>query len=113
MSSSANIAAIGATQPIDLPELGGRTIDGPTLLRSGNHLLDSIAIDAMVVVGRAHTTVGQVTSLKEADVLKIDRGIDQPVDIVVNGIVVARGQLVVLGDNFAVRIAEVASAVKV
>jgi flagellar motor switch protein FliN/FliY len=50
--------------------------------------------------------------LRESSVLKIDRGVDMPVDVVVNGSVVARGQLVVVDDNFGVRISEIAQAAK-
>ncbi len=107
-----NSSASGATQTIELPELEPRSGQGPALLSSGNALLDSIGVEVSVLVGRAHTTVGHVMSLKEADLLKIDRGVDQPVDIVVNGIVVARGQLVVIDDCFGVRVTEVAPAAK-
>jgi flagellar motor switch protein FliN/FliY len=112
MSSSTHISAVATTQSVELPELAARAHDGPTLLTSGNELLDSIPVEVSVVVGQARTTVGQLMGLKEADVLKIDRGVDQPVDIVVNGIVVARGQLVVVDDNFGVRVTEVAAAIK-
>ena len=112
MNGSTSKNAVGATQPIELEELEARPTGGPVLLSSGNELLDSIAIDVSVVVGQARTTVGHLMSLKESDVLQIDRGVDQPVDVIVNGIVVARGQLVAIDDNFGVRITEVAAAVK-
>jgi flagellar motor switch protein FliN/FliY len=49
--------------------------------------------------------------LQESSLLKIDRKADYPVDVMLNGSVVARGQLVVVDDNFGVRITEVAQAV--
>ena len=107
-----NSSASGATQSIELPELEPPCAPGPALLSSGNELLDSIGVDVSVVVGQAHTTVGHLMSLKESDLLKIDRGVDQPVDMLVNGIVVARGELVVIDDSFGVRVTEVAQAVK-
>jgi len=102
----------GAAQHVELPELAERATQGPALLDSRSALLDSIAVDVSVMVGQAHTTVGKLMSLKEADVLKIDRGVEQPVDIIVNGNIVARGQLVVVDDSFGVQITEVAAAVK-
>ena len=107
---SSTTPAAGATQPIELAELPERAVRGPTLLKSGNELLDSIGVDVTVVMGQAHTTVAHLMGLKESDILKVDRGVDQPVDIVVNGMVVARGMLVVVDDNFAVRVTEVAPA---
>jgi flagellar motor switch protein FliN/FliY len=112
MSSSTKNGAAGATQNVELPDLAAREGSGPTLLRSGNELLDSIAVEVSVVVGQAHTTVGHLMGLKESDILRIDRGVDQPIDIVVNGIVVARGQLIVIDDNFGVRVTEVAAAIQ-
>ncbi len=92
--------------------MAARATSGPTLLSSGNELLDSIAVDVSVVVGQAHTTIGHLMSLKASDILKIDRSVDQPIDIIVNGIVVARGQLVVIDDKFGVRVTEVAAAIQ-
>jgi len=42
-------------------------------------------------------------------VLKVDRMVDAPVDVVINGNVVARGQLVVVDDNFGVCVTEIAA----
>lgn len=112
MSSSTITGAVGATQNVELQDLSQRAGAGPTLLTCGNALLDSIAVDVSVIVGKAHTTMGHLMGLKESDILKIERGVDQPVDIVVNGIVVARGQLVVIDDNFGVRLTEVAAAIQ-
>jgi len=107
MSSSTS-----TTQLIELPELSGGKADGATLLSSNSALFDSIGVSLSVVVGQSHTTMGQLMRLKEADVLTIDRKVDFPVDIVVNGNIVARGQLVVVDDNFGVRVTEVALAAK-
>ncbi len=112
MNGSTSKNAVGAIQPIELAELEARPTSGPILISSGNELLDSIAIDVSVMVGQARTTVGHLMRLKESDVLRIDRDVNQPVDIIVNGIVVARGQLVAIDDNFGVRITEVAAAIK-
>jgi flagellar motor switch protein FliN/FliY len=112
MTSLGGKSATGAAQHIELPELVEHSGSGPSLLSARTGLLDSIAVDVSVVVGQAHTTVGQLMNLKQADMLKIDRGVDQAVDIVVNGNIVARGQLVVVDDSFGVQVTEVAAAVK-
>lgn len=112
MSHSSTKNAIGAVHAVELPELDERGGSGPALLNSRTELLDSIGVDVSVVVGQARTTVGRLMNLKQADVLKIDRGIDQAVDIVVNGNIVARGQLVVVDDSFGVQVTEVAAAVQ-
>ena len=95
-------------QEIDYPELGKGAPVGQPVLGQNTALLDSVKVRLSVVVGQAETTLGGLMGLKEAAVLKIDRHVDQPVDLLVNGEVVARGQLVAVDDNFGVRITEVA-----
>lgn len=59
-----------------------------------------------VCVGEATVTVGELLSAKEHQVLKLDRTLDHPVDLLLHGQVVARGQLVAVDGHFAVRIIE-------
>ncbi|MNY65664.1 flagellar motor switch protein [compost metagenome] len=54
--------------------------------------------------------MGELLSAKEHQVLKLDRGIEQPVDLTIEGKVVARGQLVAVDGHFAVRITELPMA---
>ncbi len=111
MSQTHNDIAASAVQAIELPELTERA-GGARLLDSRTALLDSIGVDVSVVVGQTHTTVGRLMNLKEAEILKIDRNVDQAVDIVVNGNIVARGLLVVVDDSFGVQVTEVATVVQ-
>jgi flagellar motor switch protein FliN/FliY len=95
-------------QPIDYPELAADDGSGKAILAQSTRLLDSIAVPLSVVVGNANLSLGELMALKEAQVLKVDRLVDQAVDIVVNGTVVARGELVVVDEHFGVRVTEVA-----
>ena len=97
---------------VELAEVPQQNPVGTAVLGSNLSLLDSVPVTVNVVVGEAHTTVGELMALRELSVLKIDRAADCPVDVVVNGNVVARGQLVVVDDNFGVRITEIAQAGK-
>lgn len=83
---------------------------GAAAALGGNlHLLDSVPVRLTVAVGNVETTVAELLALKEASVLKIDRAADTPVDLLLNGNIVARGQLVAVDDNFGIRITEVAA----
>jgi flagellar motor switch protein FliN/FliY len=97
-----------STQLVELAELPKAAPTGAVLLGDNLHLLDSVQVTVSVLVGQARTTVGELMGLKEASVLKIDRHAEQPIDVLVNGNVVARGQLVVVDDQFGVRITEIA-----
>lgn len=113
-STSSKSAAAGVipiqTQPVGLPELAPRQPVGPALMGAHAGLLDSVTVSLSVLVGEARITLGELMSLKEAAVLKINRLVDAPVDVVINGNVVARGQLVVVDDNFGVRVTEIAAS---
>lgn len=100
----------GQTQVIELTEIHAQSPAGPTLLAGRLGLLHDVKVTLNVVVGGIDTTLGELMHLQEASVLKLDRQVDQPVDILVNGNVVARGQLVVVDDQFGVRITEISTA---
>jgi flagellar motor switch protein FliN/FliY len=110
MSSTSDLkqASTAAAQLVELPALVPHIATGPALLGGHASLFDGVKVALSVVVGQVHTTLGELMALKESATLKVDRLVDMPVDVVVNGTVVARGQLVVVEDNFGVRITEVA-----
>lgn len=105
-------AADSSTQFVELPELAPAAATGAPLLAAGGGLLDGVKVSLSVVVGQTHTTLGELLGLKQSALLKIDRAVDTPVDVMVDGKVVARGQLVVVDDNFGVRITDVAPALR-
>lgn len=98
-----------ATQIIELSEFQSQPATGSPVLGGNIGLLQGVKVKLKVLVGEAHTTLGELMSLKEASILKIDRQADCPVDVLVEGNVIARGQLVVVDDNFGVRITEIAA----
>lgn len=59
-----------------------------------------------VCVGTVEMTVGELLGAKEHQVLRLDAAVDQPVDVLLEGQVVARGVLVAVDDRFGVRITE-------
>jgi flagellar motor switch protein FliN/FliY len=107
---STQAGAATVTELVELAELAPPAPNGGTLLGGNLRLLDSVPVNLSVVVGEARSTIGELMSLQQSSLLKIDRQADYPVDVVLNGSVVARGQLVVVDDNFGVRITEIAQA---
>ncbi|MBI3229335.1 MAG: FliM/FliN family flagellar motor switch protein [Burkholderiales bacterium] len=99
-------------QLIGLPELQPQKTSGPALLGGNTALLDGVKVNLSVVLGSAQTSLGELMQLQEAAVLKVDRTVDSPVDLVLNGNVVARGQLVAVDEHFGVRITEIAQSSK-
>ena len=71
-------------------------------------LFDNIAIQAQVMLGQVSLSIGQLMHMREGEVVATDRLLSQPVDVIVNGTVVARGELVAAGEHFGVRITDIA-----
>jgi len=99
-----------APQLVELSEFSGQAHLGANVLGGQLGLLGGVKVRLTVVVGQVQTTLGELMELKQSAILKVDRPVDYPVDVLVDGNVVARGQLVVVDDNFGVRITEIAAA---
>ncbi|MDM5179183.1 flagellar motor switch protein FliN [Massilia sp. CCM 8695] len=104
---NANPERVNATHVVELSDITAQTPAGPALLSQNLRLLQGVKVTLSVVVGAIETTVDEVLSLKEFSVLKVERPVDQPVDVLLNGNLVARGQLVAVDDNFGVRVTEI------
>lgn len=73
--------------------------------RSANPL-HQIKARLTVCVGGAEVTVGDLLAAREQQVLRLDRAVDAPVDLLLEGQLIARGILVAVDDHFGVRITE-------
>jgi flagellar motor switch protein FliN/FliY len=99
--------APGHLQMVDLDELAATPSVEPPVLEGRMALFGDVRAKVTAVVGHAHASVGELLSLRDGTVLALDRAVDMPIDLCVEGRVVARGQLTVLGDQFAVRVTQV------
>jgi flagellar motor switch protein FliN/FliY len=75
----------------------------------GNHLelLFDVPLEISVELGRVKMLVKDVLELGNGSILEIDKSAGEPVDVLVNGRLMARGEVVVIEDNFGVRITEI------
>ncbi|MDA8115785.1 MAG: flagellar motor switch protein FliN [Actinomycetota bacterium] len=70
-------------------------------------LLKDVEMQVSVELGRARMPIGSLLSLAPGDVIELDRSANAPVDVLVNGTLLARGEVVLVDDEFGVRITEV------
>ena len=68
-----------------------------------------IPITLSLELGRTRMSVRELLQLSQGSVVKLDRPGGDPLDILVNGCLVARGEVVVINDRFGVRITDIAS----
>ena len=94
------------TQMVELPTLQKSEGKGPSILANSLDAIEHVKVRLTVQIGETDITIGELNTLKEEQVLKLDTLADAPVDILLEGRVVARGQLVAVDDNFGIRIVE-------
>lgn len=89
--------------PVTYPDLG----PGVTSAAPGDlDLLADVNLEVAVELGRVRLRVRDLLRLTEGSVLELDRAAGAPVDVLVNGSLVARGEVVVVDDELGVRVSE-------
>jgi flagellar motor switch protein FliN/FliY len=96
-----------AVHPVQFMPL---TPDMPAADRAhGIELLMDVALEVSVELGRSHMPIGDILALRTGSVIELDKLAGEPVDVSVNGTLIARGEVVVVDEKFGVRITEVVS----
>jgi flagellar motor switch protein FliN/FliY len=72
--------------------------------------LDDVQMSVQIELGRAELLIDEVMSMRKGVVVPLDKLAGDPIDIVVNGRLLARGEVLVLNDKFCVRIVEIVAA---
>ena len=94
-------------KPFEFPSLDDTATIGKGAV--GLESLDDVELDLSIELGRTELLIEEVLKLREGSVVPLDKLAGDPVDILVNGRLVARGEVLVLNDNFCVRVAEILS----
>jgi flagellar motor switch protein FliN/FliY len=83
----------------------------PESVASGANLdvvLD-IPVTLSMEVGRRRMTIRDLLKLSQGSVLELDRDVGAPMDVMVNGTLIAQGEVVVVNDRFGIRLTDVVS----
>jgi len=77
----------------------------------GNDLerLRDVPVELAVEIGRARMTIGETLALCPGSIITLNRLAGEPVDLLVNGKPIARGEVVVIDEEFGLRVTEVVS----
>ena len=89
--------------PFELKDLAGAPASGE---KATLELLKDVDLDLRIELGRTHMYLEDVLKLKRGSVVTLNKLAGDPVDVFVNGRMVARGEVLVLNDNFCVRVTE-------
>ncbi len=89
--------------------LGSELSEQPNVNGRGIDLLLDIPLQVSVEVGRSKILVQDLLQLQEGSLIELDKLAGEPLDLYVNGRLIARGEAVVLNEKFGLRLTEVVS----
>jgi flagellar motor switch protein FliN/FliY len=108
-AQAAPAPAPGDPSLLDLPNFQQVIRDAQV---SSIDLLRDVELNVKIELGRSRMLVEDVLKLGEGSVVELDKLAGDPVDVFVNDRLVARGEVLVLNDNFCVRVNEIVAGVK-
>ncbi|MGF0104299.1 flagellar motor switch phosphatase FliY [Ligilactobacillus ruminis] len=96
--------------PVEVSQPSFQTLDGHAQVEGDNlDLLMDIPLNLSVVLGTSKKSVRDILSFNTGSVIELDKLTDEPLDILLNGKLIAQGEVVVINDNFGVRITNILS----
>jgi flagellar motor switch protein FliN/FliY len=108
--SALTVGAVVAAPPPTNGSASGPRTNGASKVPDNLDVILDIDLPLSVRFGRAELTIDALTKLGPGSLIELFRSPDDPVDLLVNGKLVARGEVVVVGGNYGVRVHEVVSA---
>ncbi|UQU65409.1 flagellar motor switch protein FliN [Couchioplanes caeruleus] len=86
-----------------------RGSSAPAPIRGGLDMLHDVEMEVSAELGRTRMSVRELLSLSPGAIVELDRAAGSPADLLVNGRLIARGEVVVIDENFGIRITEIVS----
>jgi flagellar motor switch protein FliN/FliY len=108
LADSAGILLTEDGETRGLVAIGGQPSAQPSAVAGDRlNLLRGVQMQATVELGRTQMTVGDLLSLRSGAVIELDRAAGAPADLYVNGRLIARGEVVVVDENYGLRVMQV------
>ncbi|SQD80597.1 flagellar motor switch protein FliN [Moritella yayanosii] len=105
-------AAMAEQSHVEATELEDFSNDDNAFSPGQQHKLDSILDIPVVIsmeVGRSKISIRNLLQLNQGSVVELDRIAGEPLDVMVNGTLIAHGEVVVVNDKFGIRLTDVIS----
>ena len=110
--ADAKAEAEGGAEAVELEEL---TEDDAPISGEEKRKLDAILdipVTISMEVGRSHISIRNLLQLNQGSVVELDRVAGESLDVLVNGTLIAHGEVVVVNDKFGIRLTDVISQVE-
>ena len=85
-------------------------VDGDARAPRDLRRLSEVPVDVAVEIGRTRMTVGETLDIRPGSIIHLNRMAGEPVDLLVNGTPIARGEVVVIDEQFGLRLTQVLAA---
>ncbi len=120
--SAVQVGATDAPQHADSPSVvelpsfdlpGGGSGQSTGVLAHGSSSMSrvrDIPLEVTVELGRTRLLIRDILDLGAGSIIELDKIAGEPVDLFANGLLVARGEVIVIDDNFGVRVTEIITA---
>jgi flagellar motor switch protein FliN/FliY len=106
MAEQVTADAAPVTQPADIfPSFGGGG-GAPGIMNELDMILD-IPVQITVELGRTKITIKNLLQLAHGSVVELDAMAGEPMDVLVNGTLIAQGEVVVVNDKFGIRLTDI------
>lgn len=106
-NQSSETSSQSAVHPAEFPQI---TDQPASTARVPLQRFYDVSVEISVELGRVTLPIGELLRLGQGAVLELERALSEPVDIVAQGVRLARGDVVVVEDRYAVRITEIEDA---
>jgi flagellar motor switch protein FliN/FliY len=74
-------------------------------------LIMDVPLDVSVELGKTRKTIKEILELNQGSIIQLDKMAGEPVDLMVNGKLIAKGEVVVIDENYGIRITAIISPV--
>ena len=99
--------AASAVRPADYDELDGETAPrGPAVLNDIDLVVD-VPVQVTVELGRAKMQIRNLLALSYGSVIELDMLAGEPLEVVVNGCLIAQGEVVIVNDRYGIRLTDI------
>jgi flagellar motor switch protein FliN/FliY len=103
-AAPAPVPGVAGPEAVPVAAAGG---EAPSGVLKSMEMLHGVEMAVTVELGRTRMSVRDLLRLTQGSVVELDKAAGAPVDILVNGTAVARGEVVVVDDEYGVRVSEV------
>tara|TARA_B110000305_G_scaffold187260_1_gene208636 strand:+ start:2179 stop:2565 length:387 start_codon:yes stop_codon:yes gene_type:complete len=95
-------------EPVAAPNAAEGAANAPSKVTAENlRVLENVEVQMTVEVGNTEIKIRDLLRLNEGAVIELDRLAGDPLDILVNGTMIAKGEIVMVGERFGVRFTEI------